>query len=299
MHKEDNFNNDTGVADKVLAYIQKENVQLRSKWYFIFTNDFFWALGALSVFMGAFSFAIILFTYFNAEPELYRISYDSFFDFILDWIPILWMVSFTFFTYVGYKNIQYTKHGYKYSFSLIVFGSLILSLIGGIVIYSLGFAGTLDNEFERRIPLYRSVQGLKRDIALRPQRGVIGGEVVGIADDFSSFTVKDSRGSAWIVSTEELIERDRSVASEFSFVRVIGVPSTTTVGSLATSTIHGCAVLPWKIEQGEKIPLPPKIHNEMLHVMINERKGNTERNSLCKGVQPYLIIQEIRNKKDQ
>lgn len=294
-------NNDknTGVADKVLAYIEKENVQPRSKWYFVFTNDFFWVLGALSVVMGALSFAVILFTYFNAEPELYRVDYDSFFNFIFEWIPILWMASFALFTYIGYKNIQYTKHGYRYSFSLIVLGSLVLSFIGGVVIYSFGLAGTIDSEFERRLPMYRSVHGLKRDIILRPQRGTIGGEVVSIAPDFSSFVVQDFKGSMWIVSTQELLEQDRNVVAEFSFVRVIGVPATSTVGSLATSTMYGCAVLPWKIEQEEKKGFTPKIQAKMVRRVISERKESFERSSICKGVQPYLIIQEIRNKKNQ
>jgi hypothetical protein len=283
------------VADRVLAYIEKENVQPRSKWYFIFTNDFFWALGALSVVMGALSFAVVLFTYFNAEPELYAITHDSFLDFIFEWIPIIWMVSFVIFTYVGYKNIQNTRRGYKYPFSLIIVGSVLLSFIGGIVVYYFGFAAVLDTAFERHVPGYRSVVGLKRDIALRPQRGVIGGEVVDIANDFSSFTIRDFRGGVWTVTAEELMERDRDILTASSFVRVVGIPSTTTIGSLSTNTMRGCAVLPWKIGQGEKIPSPPK----MPHRIVGERKERHERNSVCKDVQPYLIIQEIRNKKDQ
>jgi hypothetical protein len=296
MNSEYNRDNNTDVAEKVLSYIEKENVQPYSKWYFIFTNEFFWALGLVSVTLGALSFAIILFTYFNAEPELYRVNYDSFADFLFAWVPIIWIVSLGFFTYVGYRNIQYTKRGYKYPFPLIILTSLMMSIVCGTILYAYGIAGALDREFARRVPLYRSVQELKREMALRPDRGGIGGEIILIADDQSSFTVKDFRGSIWVVSTEDLNERDRDVISEFLLVRVIGIPSTTTLGVMGTSTMHGCAVLPWEIKRGGNELAPSKRNIEMIKMVLRERKENMERTSICKGVQPYMIIQEIRNK---
>mgnify|MGYP003553991088 FL=1 len=298
MNNEYNRDN-TNVADKVLSYIEKENVQPHSKWYFVFTNEFFWALGLVSVALGALSFAVVLFTYFNAEPELYRVNYDSFSDFLIAWVPIIWILSLGLFIYVGYKNIQHTKRGYKHSFILIIFAGLFISIVCGIIFYIYGIAGALDREFERRVPLYRSVQELKREMALRPDRGGIGGEVILIANDGSSFTVKDFRGGIWVVSTEELNERDRNVIFEFSLVRVIGIPSTTTLGVMGTSTMHGCAVLPWEIRRGGDELKLPKRHLDMMKVIFNERKENIERNSICKGVQPYMVIQEIRNKVSQ
>lgn len=284
------------IADKVLAYIEKENVQPYSKWYFTFTNDFFWALGALSVLIGSICFSAVLFTYFNAELELYRLNYDSFFDFLLEWAPILWIVSFTLFMYVGYKNIQHTKHGYKYSFLFIILSSLFLSGVGGIFLYSYGLAGILDREFDRRVPLYRSVQGLKKDLALRPERGGIGGEIIFVPDDLSSFTVRDFKGGTWVVSTEELTLQDWNVISDFSLVRVIGIPSTTTIDGMSTSTMHGCAVLPWKIEQSGDGAASSSESFRVIKNSMLERKENIERSNVCKDIQPYLIIQDIRNR---
>lgn len=295
MNSEYNKDN-TNVADKVLSYIEKENVQPHSKWYFVFTNEFFWALGLVSVTFGALSFAVVLFTYFNAEPELYRVNYDSFSDFLIAWVPVIWILSLGLFTYVGYKNIQHTKRGYKHSFFLIIFTGLLISIVCGTILYRYGIAGALDREFERRLPLYRSVQELKREMALRPDRGGIGGEVIFITDDGGSFTVKDFRGGIWIVSTEELSERDRNVISEFSLVRVIGIPSTTTLGVIGTSTMYACAVLPWEIKRSGEELKPLRTHMEMVKIVFDERKENMERISKCKGVQPYMIIQQIRNK---
>ncbi len=295
MNSEYNKDN-TNVANKVLSYIEKENVQPHSKWYFIFTNEFFWALGLISVILGALSFAVVLFTYFNAELELYRVNYDSFSDFLIAWVPIVWILSLGFFTYVGYKNIQYTKRGYTYSFPLIVLGSLIMSIVCGTILYTHGIAGVLDREFEHRLPLYRSVQELKREMALRPDRGGIGGEIILMAEDQSSFTVKDFRGGIWVVSTEDLNERDRKVISEFPLVRVIGIPSTTTLGVVGTSTMHGCAVLPWEIRRGGDETKLSRRGVDTMKIIRNERKENMERTNICKGVQPYMIIQEIRNK---
>ncbi len=287
-------NKQTDIASRVLAYIEKENVQPHSKWYFSLANDVFWALGILSVFIGSLCFSIVLFTYFNAELELYRINYDSIFTFLLEWVPLLWIISFALFMYVGYKNIQHTKHGYTYSFSLIVLSNLVLSIIGGSILYAYGFAGIVDREFERRVPLYRSVQGLKKDLAVMPHRGGIGGEVVFVPDDLSSFTVKDFKGGMWVISTEDLTQQDWNIISEFSFVRVIGIPSTI-MQSIGTSTMHGCAVLPWKIEQGGERAITPREPFQVIR-NIHERKENIERSNVCKGVQPYMIIQDIRDR---
>lgn len=290
---------DVHVAHKVLAYIEKENVHPRSRWYFVCTNELFWVLCFISICIGALSFAIILLTYFNTELGLYRIDYDSLLSFVLEWIPVIWMISFFLFTYVGYKNIQHTKRGYKYSLSAVVLVNILLSIVGGIAIYTYGFASVFDRGFEKHIPGYRSIVTLKRDIALQPRRGGIAGEIIDIDKDFSSFTIKDFKGSVWVVSTEELTSRDKDVVSQFAFVRVIGIPSTTTIGLLSTSTIYACAVIPWEIKGDVHNPVPQDMRPETMQRKPLERKENLERNSLCKGVQPYLIIQEMRDKANQ
>lgn len=303
MNNNDNkkINESVHVADKVLAFIEKENVQPHSKWYFFFTNEFFWALGATSICIGAFSFAIILLTYFNAEPGLYRVDYDSYVDFLSEWVPILWMISFGFFIYLGYKNIQHTKRGYKYPFSIIIIGTFLLSVIGGTVLFMYGLADALDREFERRVPIYRSVQELKKDVAVRPRRGGIGGEVVSVSDDLSSFIVRDFKGGVWVVSTEELLDIDKGVILENTYVRVIGIPSTTTVGVLGTSTMYACVVLPWEIKDHKpgSVSVAPQERFKDIQNELRERKENIVRSNVCKGVQPYMIIQEIRKRTNQ
>lgn len=303
MNNNDNkkMNKSVHVVDKVLAFIEKENVQPHSKWYFFFTNQFFWALGVTSICIGAFSFAIILLTYFNAEPGFYRIDYDSYTDFLFEWVPILWIISFSFFIYLGYKNIQHTKRGYRYPFSLIVLSGFALSIIGGILLFMYGIAGALDREFERHLPVYRSVQELKKDVALRPHRGGIGGEVVSVSDDLSSFVLRDFRGSVWVISTEELLDIDKEVILQNSYVRIIGIPSTTTVGVLGTSTMYACVVLPWELKdyQTPDASSAPHMRFKNIQSELRERKENIIRSNVCKGVQPYMIIQEIRKRANQ
>lgn len=294
-------NENVHVANKVLAFIEKENVQPHSKWYFFFTNDFFWALGATSICIGAFSFAIILLTYFNAESRLYRVDYDSYTEFLFEWVPTLWILSFGLFIYLGYKNIQHTKRGYRYPLALIVFFGVSLSVIGGMILFMYGFASALDREFERRLPVYRSVQELKKDVALRPHRGGIGGEVISVSNDFSSFVVKDFKGSVWVVSTEELLDLDKKVVMENVYVRIIGIPSTTTIGILGTSTMYACVVLPWEMKDYETsdISSAPQTRFKAIQNELRERKENIARSNVCKGVQPYMIIQEIRKRTNQ
>lgn len=300
-NNEKKLNENVHVAEKVLAFIEKENIQPHSKWYFFFTNEFFWALGITSICIGAFSFAIILLTYFNAEPGYYQVDYDSYADFLFEWIPIIWIISFSFFIYLGYKNIQHTKRGYRYSLSLIVLGSVLLSIIGGIMLFVYGLAGALDRQFERHVPMYRSVQELKKDVALRPHRGGIGGEVVSVSDDLNSFVLKDFKGSVWVISTEELLDMDKRVVLENTYVRIIGIPSTTTVGVLGTSTMYACAVLPWELKdyQTSDTFSAPHVRFKNIRSELRERKENMMRSNVCKGVQPYVIIQEIRKRTNQ
>ena len=295
------LNENVHVAEKVLAFIEKENVQPHSKWYFFFTNEFFWALGVTSICIGAFSFAIILLTYFNADPGLYRVDYDSYADFLFEWVPILWIVSLVLFVYVGYKNIQHTKRGYRYPFLLIVLGGFMLSVIGGTFLFIYGFASALDREFERRLPVYQSVQELKKEVALRPHRGGVGGEVISISDDISSFVLRDFKGSVWTISTEELPDIDKEIILENTYVRIIGIPSTTTIGVLGTSTMYACAVLPWELRDRKfsNVFLEPHMRFKNIQNELGERKESVVRSNVCKGVQPYMIIQEIRKRTNQ
>jgi len=177
----------------------------------------------------------------------------------------------------------------------------MLSVIGGTFLFIYGFASALDREFERRLPVYQSVQELKKEVALRPHRGGVGGEVISISDDISSFVLRDFKGSVWTISTEELPDIDKEIILENTYVRIIGIPSTTTIGVLGTSTMYACVVLPWELKdyQTPDASSAPHMRFKNIQSELRERKENIIRSNVCKGVQPYMIIQEIRKRTNQ
>lgn len=282
------------LAESVFERIEKEDKKPLPKWHFVLKNQTFWGLWVLSVLIGAAAVAGTIFGVSNAGWRYRLVTHETSFQFFIESLPIIWIISLVIFIIIGYQNFKHTKKGYKYSLTGIVIISIITSAVGGAALYAFGLGKIVDENIGQRIPFHKSAAFYQQELWVNPEEGFLAGTVIEVDTENDRMLLETFDGEEWVIRTIDLRTPDIAALSEFGEVRVVGLPATTT-------EFHACFVLPWEIagkgpkffgENAKEKPAPPF---GMSPKNFSERNFDGERSNECKGVRPYDILQALQN----
>lgn len=166
LHHQDHF------SERVFERIKDEHVRPRPRWEFLLKNYFFWALGVLAVVFGALAVAAMLFEITNVEWGAGIASGSSLTAFLFEALPFFWAITLALFILIGYLNIRWTNHGYRYSLALIALGAILTSLALGTGLYLLDVGRAVEETVDSHTPFHRSIlrhiRELPQGIEMRP-----------------------------------------------------------------------------------------------------------------------------------
>ena len=184
------------LSNKIQEQIDANQITPLPRWRFLLLRGLFWFLAILSVVVGAFAVAAILFLFIDYHRHgLFSVPHDI--TEILLMIPFLWIAVFVLFIGIAREGIKHTRKGYQYRLSAILSVSIALSIILGSFLNFLGI-GKVTHELLSEIPLYSSMTFDSRDAWTRPVEGRLAGVVFSIRDN-SNFSVVDFGGRVWQV----------------------------------------------------------------------------------------------------
>lgn len=273
---------DASLAKRVFARITEEHLTPRPRWEFVFENYFFWGLGAFAVLLGASAFSAIIFEVANVDWRLSGVTHSDFVSFFFDAAPILWVIVFALFLLIGYLNVRRTNHGYRYPLKVIALGAILTSLTLGSAMFASGFGGAVENITGDQIPFHRSIQNRVHSWWFAPEKGLLGGEVLSVAPDVSSFVLRDFKGTLWTIDGSELRAQDLTTVARGGSVRVVGLPVRP---GEAVATFRACFVLPGNFQHGSPTPLAIVASTSERSVMAG--KG------ICESIPPYQQLRRI------
>lgn len=158
------------LENKIIKEIESRNLKPKSKAFFkarIFAINF---LSVLSIFLTSVAMASLFYqvSQSNYKDVLERADY-SLLHYIFITLPYFWFVigiiGILFFAH----NFRKLRRNYRYTFSSIVAGAVLISLFFGALMHMTGFSKITENLAEQNIELYRQqkqIQTLKTDIFL-------------------------------------------------------------------------------------------------------------------------------------
>lgn len=232
------------LADKILHRIEDERLTPKPRWRFSLWNGFWWTLWVVVILLGACVAAAMVFVFANEEWTYRVITHGTTLNFLLDVLPIIWIVLLAAAIFIGYENIRKTKLGYRYPFASIVLLTLAGTLVGGFLLHAVGVGESIEQRIGQYIPHYRPTIDRNRDRWMNPARGFIVGEITDRATDGSSVSLQSFDGRTWTLPLTELPPHGRDVLMRFDDVRVVGLPFQPT-DATGTQTFHPCFAFPW------------------------------------------------------
>lgn len=229
------------LRDSLLERIESEKVCPRSRLFFQGRELIVWTLWLLSVVVGAFAVAVVVFVLIHGQYALYEASHENFIFFMVETLPYLWIVVFSTMVFVAAYNIRRTRRGYKYPLWVVMTSSVLLSVTGGLTLqlFSLGYE--IDELFGRYMFLYTSQYKFEEQLWQDPDDGrLLGVQVYTTLSPTTTVIFKDLDGHTWTMNVGELPILDREALSSEQTVRLIGK-----MVDERTMQFHACGVFPW------------------------------------------------------
>jgi len=221
------------ILEGVIQTIKEKGVTIRPNWHFKVKNIVMWTLAVLTTLIGSVAVSSIIFKFSNLHrivppgPRLHRGGMASTFD----TFPFVWIIIFIIFIYFLYKEIRFTRKGYKYEMPILILSMTTVSLVLGIILYSAGSGYFIDKKMGRFNP---DVERLQHMSWQNPGEGLLVGEVQSVEDN--KITLKDPMGQYWQVSFPE---------GEFMYEENVGIGEKIGLmgkGNIQESTFEACGI---------------------------------------------------------
>lgn len=137
MHKTMN-----DLKQKLINQIKKGEIKQTSRWYFMTKDYVFYCATAIAVLLGSVAVSSIL---FQAVTEywvpLRAVPVDTKLFFIVTkTIPFVWVFALIVLIVLAWLNFKNTARAYRHHNMLIVAGTIIFSLVGGVGLFLSGQA---------------------------------------------------------------------------------------------------------------------------------------------------------------
>lgn len=235
----------------ILERIKKEDIKPKARWYFVLEHGALWLPGVIVTTVGGVAVAGMFYSGFNSGWEYREFTHTSLFNFFVDAVPLIWIVSFGLFSSLIVRALRTTHSGYKLSAKRILFSSILMSILLGGLIY------LADDSYKADSLIRFPVREREKALWDTPTQGRLLGVVEKIENQVLS--VKDPKGEVWNVDVSQLGTTTIPFVKIGEPVRIVG---TTT----EEDDFIACRVFPWGIGG----------------VQVGEQKRNGKRNIMPK-----------------
>jgi len=194
----------SNISDKVLNKIKKEQLKPLPVWQFRLRDGGQWVGFGLVVLL--IILAVGLLWYFWSEgPWLHGGRFGFGFGLFFGRMPLVLLSVVLLGGLLALLDFQNIGRGYRISFLKI---ALILLFVGIVLGGSLNYFGASQrmDRFFSSSPLYQDRESYMREVWLRPNEGLLAGEIVNIKNDFN-FGLRDYNGKNWNVDARRAIWR--------------------------------------------------------------------------------------------
>lgn len=179
----------------IVEKIKERNIKQKPKWHFAVSDILVWLIFTLSVFVGAVSFSIILFSIQQTDFSLIAHMSHSKLELFLGLFPFFWIIGLFILLVVSIFAFQKSKKGYKFGWQRLFGLSTALSMLLGTLFFIGGGSQRLEKAFAERVIYYESIQQKKKKIWMKPEEGLLSGTIGKISGD--TFELTDFNNKNW------------------------------------------------------------------------------------------------------
>jgi len=128
------------------------------------------------------------------------------------------LLGFTGFAFYYFRR---TEHGYRHAAIWVILSSIVLSIIGGGLLYSTSLPERLERVFQENVSFYRKLQERKQRVWISPEQGLLAGTITRIISE-KNIEIKDLQNNIWVIDISDTVWRGRLEPAEGLKIKIVG-----------------------------------------------------------------------------
>ncbi len=181
---------------RLVEKIKDKKISPYPRWHFLLKKYVIWGSGLISLLIGAAAVSVMIYFVKYSGWELHLKMHQSLSHFLILTLPYFWFIFLGIFVFILSYNLQHTYKAYRYPLWQIVSVSILISIILGIIFFSIGLGSKIDDRVSRQVPFYNTVINRQLIFWFNPAEGRLVG-VVSSKNIDQSFNIVDPRGQTW------------------------------------------------------------------------------------------------------
>ena len=209
------------ISKNVLREIRERKLRPYPRWHFVFRRSVVWTIFCISILLGSLSAGIVIFRIQHAEWDLYPYLNDNVTAFLLLIIPYFWLLFLAGFSLLAYHYFRRTERGYRFRAFWVVLGAIVISIMGGLLLYNTGLPEYIESAFYDKVSFYRVLQENKQRVWVAPDKGLLAGRIVKVISA-RAVQLEDLTGNVWTIDISGTIWRGGLTPGEDIKIKIIG-----------------------------------------------------------------------------
>lgn len=205
------------ISQIALETIKEKGIKPISKKFFDLKKVIFWSLAGFFVVMGSVSFSVLLFVLCNNDWYLYNKFGISF---ILKSLPYFWAICLLLVASLGGFYYRKTPFGYRPRTITIVSVYILLTVVSGTVLHTIGMGEIVEKSLFEKVPVYRIFVMNKNDMWHSPENGLLSGRIISI--DGEVVRIIDFDGNIWSISMGDTLIDKKAKIEVGETLKIIG-----------------------------------------------------------------------------
>ena len=186
------------LSENIIKNIDERKLVPIPRWQFLFKRSVFWTITGFAILLGGVAVSVIIFLYFDHDTEGITYLNQSLVDNILISIPYFWLVTLLLLIILTHISIRHTKRGYKFGIFKVAGMTLAASLSLGFIFDQFDVGKNINESLNELIPAYSSLVYTSTDEWSQPEKGLLGGTVLSIAD-VNGVSIRDFHQKEWSI----------------------------------------------------------------------------------------------------
>lgn len=229
------------LISKTLQKIKEEHIKPVPAWKLSWHNYFFWLVFLLMIVLAAVSFAMVFHLSRDLDWAIYEYVKKSRIEFLISVLPAFWLLLLAVFALISYKNLRFTRHGYRYSRFKIAGITIGISLGLGTLLGVTEAENQLGKTVSNNLPNLPYVMATKEQLWMQPERGLLSGRIVVLGPN--QFDLVDFGGNIWNVTADkDTVIRPAIILHAEDKVKVIG-------DKQEAHIFHAKEIRPWECRE--------------------------------------------------
>jgi len=185
------------LPDSIMHRIKSENIMPVPRWHFIIKNMLFWLVFITAVMIGSVTVSMMILHFNMMDIQALKHLRIRRFIHWMQIAPVLWGVSFFGLFFAATVGLHHTNKGYKIPQTTILLLNFLLTIIGGMALYSIQLA----DKIEARIGV---IERQRTDFWNHANEGRLAGIIVDIRAGDETILLRTKQKNEWLVDISDL-----------------------------------------------------------------------------------------------